>query len=369
MSLVLLALLTGLVVNFGGHYLFYYSTVRFFAITALQTKLVVGAVFFLLSISFLVGSLSAHYSENIVTEKMYYFSGLWLGIGLNLLLATILAWLVYGILKVFGMTIDLRLMGVAVLIVALSYSGYGIWNAYHPRVKNISVKIKNLPVEWQGKKVVQISDVHLGLVLGSRFLEKVTEKVNAENPEVVFITGDLFDGMDGDLDGLVKPLENLRSSRGAYYVTGNHETYLGVAGALAAVRTTPVQVLDNKLINLSGLQVIGLSYPERGQQLDVAKVIQSLPGFDAQQASILLYHNPNQFKAAKASGINLQLSGHTHVGQLWPLNFITDRVYESKDYGLFQDGDYSLYTTSGTGVWGPTMRTGNTPEIVVITLE
>ena len=215
---------------------------------------------------------------------------------------------------------------------------------------------------------MQLSDVHLGRILGADFLARAVAEVNAQKPAMVLITGDLFDGADGDLEELVAPLNRLVAPQGVYFVTGNHETYLGVERSCAALRTTPVRVLADECVVIGGLQVIGISYPERGHTLGFAEKMAKLPGFNPAQPSILLYHSPTQVAQAKAAGINLQLSGHVHQGQIFPLQFITRLIFGRYYHGLHREGDYTLYTTSGTGVWGPTMRTGNHPEIVVIHL-
>jgi predicted MPP superfamily phosphohydrolase len=120
---------------------------------------------------------------------------------------------------------------------------------------------------------------------------------------------------------------------------------------------------------IDGLQVIGISYPQRGHSLDFAEKIARLRGFDPALPSILLYHSPTHIAQAKAAGISLQLAGHVHQGQIFPLQFITRLIFGGYYHGLHTEGDYSLYTSSGTGTWGPTMRTGNYPEITVIHLE
>jgi hypothetical protein len=161
----------------------------------------------------------------------------------------------------------------------------------------------------------------------------------------------------------------LAAPQGIYFVTGNHETYLGVQRACEALRTTPVRVLADERVVIDGLQVIGINYPERGHPSDFAGKMAKLPGFDPALPSILLYHSPSQVAEAKAAGINLQLSGHVHQGQIFPLQVITRLLFGRYYHGLYVDRDYTLYTSSGTGVWGPTMRTGNHPEIAVFQLE
>ena len=216
---------------------------------------------------------------------------------------------------------------------------------------------------------MQLSDVHLGHILGANFLRGLVEQSNAQNPELVVITGDLFDGADGRLDDLVRPLDDLRAPLGIYYVTGNHETYLGVDRAYAALQTTKTKILTDEMVVINGLQIIGVAYPDRSFSKDVADVIRHLPAFDPKKPSVLLYHNPSRVEQAKAAGVSLQLAGHTHKGQLFPIQFISRMVYGKYYNGLHSESEFTIYTSSGAGTWGPTMRTGNHPEITVVRFE
>ena len=123
------------------------------------------------------------------------------------------------------------------------------------------------------------------------------------------------------------------------------------------------------MVVVNGLQIVGISYPERGFSKDLAEVTRKISGFNPRVPSILLYHNPTQIAQAKALGISLQLSGHTHKGQIFPIQFISRLIYKKYYNGLHVEGDYTIYTSSGAGTWGPTMRAGNHPEIAVIHLE
>jgi len=357
---------------FGCHFFIYFSLIKFLGIGNAGAKIWLAGILFFLSISFIASSILAHYSENSATRILYFSSGLWLGIGLNLVLAFAAVWIATAIASVSGFQLEYREYVYLVafsIVFAISYSGYGVWNAYHPKIKNITVRMDNLPESWRGKTAVQLSDVHLGLIFGKNFLADVVQKVNAEKPDAVFITGDLFDGMDGSLEKLVTPLNDIEAVGGVYFVTGNHETYLGVAGTLDVLKKTPVKVLDDEMADVYGMQVIGVSYPQRGESRDIGGAIRGIKGFDPKKPSILLYHNPAEWRQAKASGVNLQLAGHTHTGQLFPLQYITRLVYGKYFYGLNTDGKFSIYTSPGVGTWGPTMRTNYGPEIVMIRFE
>jgi predicted MPP superfamily phosphohydrolase len=364
-----LLIVVAFLILYLGHYFIYYSTVYFFSVAGGGRKAVLALIFFLLPASFIVSSIISRRTQNPVSRLLYFSSGLWLGVGLTLITAFAFAWAVWGALRLCVHLSSPAVFGFAAVALACLYSGYGVWNAYHPRMKDITVRIRNRPPAWRGRKVVQLSDVHLGPVLGSAFLQGIVETINAENPSIIFITGDLFDGIDGRLDDLVRPLNGLQAPLGIYYVTGNHETYLGVGRAYAALKKTKARVLTDEMVVIDGLQIIGVSYPERGFSKGIAEVIRKLPNFNPRTPSVLLYHNPTEIPQAKAAGICLQLSGHTHQGQIFPIQLISRLIFQKYYNGLHVEGDYTIYTSSGAGTWGPTMRTGNHPEITVIHLE
>jgi hypothetical protein len=366
--LIPLFILIVLSILFLGHYFLYVSVLHFFGVAAFEWRMALAVVLLLLALSFIGASFLAHWNNSLLARVVYFCSSLWLGVGFTFLIAFAGAWAVEDLARALGRSPGPAWLGIAAIGLAILYSAYGIVNAYHPRIVHYNVNIKNLPAEWKGKKLVQLSDVHLGRILGQDFLSRVVDKVNAQNPAMVLITGDLFDGADGNLEELVTPLKRLVAPQGIYFVTGNHETYLGVQRSFAALRNTPVRILDDERVVIDGLQVIGISYPERGHTLGFAEKMARLSGFDPGKPSILLYHSPSQIAAAKTAGINLQLSGHVHQGQIFPLQFITRLIFGKYYHGLHAEGDYTLYTSSGTGLWGPTMRTGNHPEIVVIRL-
>jgi predicted MPP superfamily phosphohydrolase len=365
----LLFFAVALSVLFLSHYFIYYSILHFFGVTGRGSKALLTVILFLLPASFIASSILARWVGNRISTVLYFSSALWLGMGVTLMMFFLLAWASWGVAKLSALRPNPAAFGYAVVALACLYTAYGVWNAYHPRTSDLSVRIKNLPPEWRGKKVVQLSDVHLGRVLGAGFLQELVERINAENPSIVFITGDLFDGIDGRLDDLVGPLNAIRAPLGIYYVTGNHETYLGVDRAYAALKKTQVRILADEMVVINGLQIVGISYPERGFSKDLVEVIRKLPNFNPRMPSILLYHNPTQIAQAKVAGISLQLSGHTHKGQIFPIQFISRLIYKKYYNGLHVEGDYTIYTSSGAGTWGPTMRTGNHPEIAVIHLE
>ncbi len=366
---VLLGLTIAIGLLFFTNQFVFLSLAELFQLHDFASKYVLAGTLFLLTLSFFISSVLAYKYENWLTKGYYFISGLWLGILTNLVVAFAAAWGVAKIFSYAGWETPRFLFGALGLIFAIAYSIYGIWNAYKPMVKHLSIKIKDLPQAWKGQTIVQISDVHLGNILGQDFLSDIVEKINELKPKAVFITGDLFDGMDFNLDVSIKPLDKISAPSGTFYITGNHETYLGVQRTFNIIKTTKTRILDDAMEIRDGLQIVGISYPERGKKKDLHKTIFGIQGYDPKEPTILLFHDPVQISKVKQTGVNLMLAGHTHKGQLFPLGWITKILYKGYDYGLRQEGDFSIFTSCGVGSWGPTMRTGNRPEIVAITLN
>ncbi len=343
----------------------YFSWLKFFGVTDPVSRRWLAIALFVLSISFLIGMLLVHRYQHGISGAIYLISALWLGAFLYLLIAMILTWTGGGISALITGSAHLRPLAAVFLVAAIAYSLWGLWSAANPAVTEITVPIRNLPRQWEGRKIAQISDVHLGAIIRSGFLRQVVKKVNKLTPDMVVITGDLFDGVGDDLKKLVQPLSELRPPLGTYFVTGNHETYHGVEDCIAALKNLPIRTLRNEIIDLDGVQLIGIEFPMREQRADLEPVLQRL---DQDKPTIALFHMPAGMDAFKKAGVGLLLCGHTHVGQMWPFNYITHAVYHGYDYGLKTDGDFSIYTSSGTGGWGPPYRTGTRPEVVVVTL-
>lgn len=375
-------------VLFFLHFVVYIFVTRFFGITQKKSKINLTIVLSALSVSPIISAVLTRTIDNPLTGFFYFFSWLWIGLAINLLMMITVSVVMLIVFKILKKNIDSKILGAITILIALVISIFGVWNAYHPQIKKIEVELENLPAEWQGKTIVQITDLHLGNILRENFLTGVIEKVNSLNPEIVVITGDLFDGMDGNITPLAKMLDNIKTKRGVYYVTGNHETYIGVDKSVAALKPTQVKVLNDEVVHLGGLQILGISYPEMGQIKNIKDIVLTNKDFVQDESSILLYHAPvgigggigddhkdiylgpnTDFTDAQEIGIDLQLSGHTHQGQIFPFSILAGLIFNGYDHGLHTLNNFNIYTSSGTGVWGPTMRTGSRSEITSITLR
>jgi predicted MPP superfamily phosphohydrolase len=242
-----------------------------------------------------------------------------------------------------------------------------------PKVKEVSVPVKNLPPSLFNLKITQISDLHVGPTLRKGYVEEVVRLANATNPDLIFLTGDIADAYATSIAEHLGPLENLKSKFGSFYVTGNHEYYWGAEALIEKVKQlgfTPL-LNDNAILQIgkNKILVAGVTDPAGEQMLqghkpDVAKALSTKSECDFK---ILLAHRPDACIEAEALGANLQFSGHTHAGQFFPFSLFI-RLAHKYNRGLYQHGQLWLYVNPGTGYWGPANRLGVMSEISVITL-
>jgi uncharacterized protein len=351
----------------GVHYFLAYSIVHFLGLWLLGTSIIFG-ISTVLSILFFLSTWIASYHDTRFTRRFYYIASVWMGFIHFLSLSVFAIWIIIHGLEYIAVHVPIPLMGFITVIVTLCLSGYGIYHAKDTVINHISVNIKNLPKSWHKRKIALISDVHIGHINRVKYLRNIVKKINAENVELLCIAGDLFDGMDWRLEHLLDALGEITTTHGIVYADGNHETYLGVERAFRALGHTPTRILRDEKITLDGLDIIGIDYPEPGERKDIASTILTLPGYDRDAASILIYHTPYQIDKISKTGIKLELCGHTHKWQLWPYSLLTYIAFWRFHYGLSTLWDYNIYTSSGVGTWWPPMRVGTNSEIVIIEL-
>ena len=331
---------------------------------ALWIKLVLG----FLSVSFVAASLLAFRYTNAALRAFYRAAAVWVGLVTFLCLATVSSWIIFGVAWVVGLDVNFHRI-VELLFGAAVVAGlYGVFNASWTRITRTTVRLANLPAAWRGRRAALISDVHLGHVRNGGFLRRMVAKILREEPDAIFIAGDLYDGTAIDAGRAAEPLSDLVAPHGVYFVAGNHEQFGDGSKYLRAIAAAGVRVLSNEKVEVDGLQIIGVPYRNAMQNGQFASVLHGVR-LDRDRASILLTHAPDHPEIAEAAGVSLQLSGHTHLGQFIPWSWMARRIYRRFVYGLSRIGKMQVFTSSGAGTWGPPLRLGSNPEIVVLEFE
>ena len=322
----------------------------------------------ILSVSFLGASLLAFRKTNSAVRVFYRVAAIWLGLLSFLFLAAASTWLVFGATRLTGMSVNFHEVAEILFGAGMAAGIYGVFNAGWTRITRITVRLANLPEAWKGRRAALISDLHLGHVRNGSFLRRMVAKILKEEPDAIFIAGDLYDGTAIDEGRAAAPLSELTAPHGVYFVAGNHEQFGDDSRYLRAVEAAGVRVLSNEKVVADGLQIIGVPYRHATQDRHFASVLEGI-GVDRERASILLTHAPDHPEIAEAAGVSLQLSGHTHVGQFIPWSWMARKIYRQFVYGLSRIGKMQVITSSGAGTWGPPLRLGSNPEIVVLQFE
>jgi uncharacterized protein len=366
---------------FLAHWFVYATAVHFWGGTAASWA--VKLAFSLLSVSFVAASLRGWYSYGPLVRVFYFISALWLGFASFFLLAAVACWIVLGLSAAAGLGWPRALIADAAFGAAIVASLYGILNAAFPRVTRLTVALPGLPPQWRGRTAALVSDLHLGHVRNVRFVRRVVSKLVALQSDIVLVAGDLYDGVAGDFEKLALPWKALASLSpspaqsaaaphkpqfGVYYIAGNHEEFYRNAEYLPPLLQSGMRVLDNEKVEVDGLQLIGVHYRDAVHPEQYRSMLQGMK-LDRRRASVLLLHAPVRLAISEEEGISLQLSGHTHGGQFFPWTLIAKRVWARFNHGLQRLGDLQVYTTYGTGTWGPPLRVGTRPEIVLITFQ
>ncbi|MFE1249206.1 metallophosphoesterase [Streptomyces sp. NPDC058741] len=261
-----------------------------------------------------------------------------------------------------------RVVAGAAAAAAVGTVGYGTHGVLRgPRVKRVTVPLAKLPRAAHGYRIAVVSDVHLGPVLGRGFAQRVVDTINSTQPDLIAVVGDLVDGSVKDLGPAAAPLAQLKARHGSYFVTGNHEYFSGAEQWVDEVRRLGLDPLENARRELPHFDLAGVNDvagENEGQGPDFAR---ALGDRDTARACVLLAHQPVQIHDAVDHGVDLQLSGHTHGGQLWPGNLIASGANPTLA-GLERYGDTQLYVSRGAGAWGPPTRVGAPSDITVIEL-
>lgn len=326
------------------------------------------AVVALLSISFVVATLLSFRYSNPPVRLFYGVAAVWMGFFNFFFMAACLCWVTYAGGRLLSLPAGRPLIAGTLFALAALAGIYGIVNARTIRVTRVAVQLANLPPAWHGRVAALVTDVHLGSVNGAGFMRTIVGQIQALRPDIVFIAGDLYDGTKVDPYAVLAPWKEFSPPLGAYFVTGNHEEFGDPTRYVQAITASGIRVLNDEKVTVDGLQIVGVHDGALTNTEHLRSILKAA-GLDRGQASILLAHTPSRLPIAEQAGISLQLSGHTHRGQMVPFTWLTKRIFGQYTYGLSRLGNLMVYTSSGVGTWGPPMRVGTQPELVLIRFD
>jgi predicted MPP superfamily phosphohydrolase len=334
------------------NYAIFYGIYILFSI---EPGLIFYSLLILAAISYPVSAMIERVISNTLTRIFYTGASAWMGISFYLL-----TFMGIYLLTSFFVKIPGELAGIILVVLTAVLSIYSLHNSLSLNVNEIEIPLKRLK---QDMKVVQLSDIHIGSIRNSSYLEKIVKKTNELNPEIVFITGDMVDGSARLHTHTFGAINKLKAP--VFFITGNHETYEGLNEVFRVLRNTDMRILRDEMVESMGIQVIGVEYSfDRNHMetiLSKLKINNEIP-------SIMLYHLPRELDSVSNAGIGLQLSGHTHAGQMFPFNYLVRLMFRYM-HGIYKYNGTYLHVSPGTGTWGPPMRLGSRCEITLINLK
>jgi len=341
-----------------------YLTKRFVWYYGIDNKRPSYILFASSTLFMIAGVIAFSNSTGVMGHLLYGAAAIIMGFLLYLLISVILVDIISFIIKLHP-----KWYGFAALILAATVSAYAIWNSYKIRTAEIEVGIKGLNQEV---KAMHLTDIHLGHFRGEGFLQRIVELTKEQQVDMVLITGDLFDGKIRLYDESLEPLKRLNIP--VYFVAGNHDRYSGVDQVKNKLQATGVKVLENEVVSLAEFQIIGLAHMladtvtyDMHTSDEYATIKSVLAGLqtEADKPTILLHHSPDGIQYANEKGVDLYLAGHTHGGQLFPINYLGELLY-TYNKGLFNYKGTKIYVSQGAGTFGPPMRFGTNSEITLV---
>ena len=362
----------------------YYIFIREWEAGGFQStwRTVYVAAFLLLSISFIAGRILERVTLSWFSSTLVLLGSFWLAAMVYFLLfafAIDIIRLLNFIVPFFPSFLTVNpertkeITSFAIIVVVLVIVLGGYINARTPIIKTLELSISKNGRTIKSLNIAVASDIHLGTIVCKSKLERIVQHINSLNPDLVLLPGDVVDEDIGPVirNNLGETLRKIRSKYGVFAITGNHEYIGGVEPACKYLAEHGITMLRDTWVKIGdSLYVVGREdISIRGFTGKTRKPLSELMAeVDKSYPVILMDHQPFRLAEAEANGVDLQLSGHTHHGQLWPFNFITKKVYELS-WGYKKKGNTHYYVSCGVGTWGPPIRTGNRPEIINIKLQ
>lgn len=339
-------------------------------------------IFLVISFSFFLGRILEKFFMNILSGSLIWIGSIWLGMMLYLFLAIVfidILRLANSLINFFPMLIThnykkAKLVTAIIVIAAASITVFaGYINTLNPILRTLNIKIQKNGRSLKKLNIILVSDIHMGTIIGNSRINNLVRQINRVNPDIVLLAGDIVDEDPAPIikKNLGEKLKTIKTKYGSYAITGNHEYIGGVKAASKYLTEHGIILLRDSVIKINNSFYLAGREDLTVNRLGVKRrkpLHKMLEGIDKSYPVIIMDHQPFNLKEAVNNGIDLQLSGHTHHGQLWPLNYITGMIYEL-DRGYKKINNTHFYVSSGFGTWGPPVRVGTRPEIVNIILR
>jgi hypothetical protein len=358
-------------------YLFYKG---YHAIPALKNnRLLYSVIFFLLAVIFIAAKILESRHSSVITDALNILGGFWLAFMLYGFIFFLLSDIILIILRIPGIinADNIFLFRKWSFFIIVSVSSLliigGFINAIIPVVRKYDITINKSAGETKTLRIAAVSDIHLGSVIRKRSIKKLSAMLKDMNPDMVLLLGDIVDGEIGPVlrGDLLQYFTIPQCHDGLYAITGNHEFIGGAGRTIPYIESKGIKVLKDEIVTIEGgIQLIGRidrdSYRfYRKERLPLSELMKLA---DTSKPVILLDHQPFHLDETAKYGIDLQLSGHTHNGQIWPLNYITSKIYELS-YGYLKKANTQFIVSSGYGLWGPRVRSGSRSEVLLINIK
>lgn len=332
--------------------------------------------FIILAFSFIIGKVTERTHPSVFSDVLNILGSFWLAFMLYGFLLFFVSDIVYlilrfsGILPVEKVPEFKKWAYISTIVVSLSLIVAGFINALIPVTRHYEISISKSACGIKNFRIAAVSDIHLGSIIRKRSIVKLSRMLSDVKPDVIFLLGDIVDGEIGPVmrNDLLKYFNCPKCRDGLLAITGNHEFIGGASVTIPYIEKNGIRILKDEAVVIDGcIQVIGrLDRDGLRYRNEVRKPLSKLmEQVDSSKPVIVLDHQPFNLDEAEKAGVDLQLSGHTHNGQMWPLNYITKKIYEVSS-GYKKKGDTHIIVSSGFGIWGPRVRLGSRPEIIVV---
>ncbi len=369
---------TVLLIYFSVNFLIFSRGLQAFALSPVWKRSYI-ITFWVIVSCFIIGEILEHTHSSIASEWIYRIGAFWLAFmlyfSLSILLFDVIRLLNYffHFLPEMTQTLRFRLGLTTVAMVSLIVLS-GHINALCTRVKEIPLTISKKVSGSHEMKIAMASDIHLGALIGENREARLVSIINKQKPDLVLLCGDLVDGDIGSAlrKNLGKHLQEIKTPMGVFAIAGNHEYIGSIQRTLPYLESLNIRILRDQSITLpNGVQLVGRDDRDNRRMGDAngrKSLKELMTGLDKTAPVIVMNHQPFNLDEAVTEGVDLHLSGHTHHGQLWPFNYVTNAIFELS-WGYLKKGGTNFYVSSGFGSWGPPVRLGNTPEVVIFNIK